>query len=237
MFKIFLTLFMMSAFASEEADKLMQATTIAVNQKIETHDTGFINLPHLMMQGRVVIRMKRTSFCFCTTLVNVSFEGSDRQEIKIESGDYINYIAKSNTPARAIEIKNMEGCNVTVESVTLLPRTFKPHSDSRYGGENAGNSYGAVSYAYQAFKYLEDWVSDQDRIAYLTPSIKVLGQAMAVLNVSPETSSSAREALSAVAKQLALDAPFIEKLISVETTYAIGVEITSVKSQIESMLK
>lgn len=231
-----LTCLTTNVFADDNGEKLIQPITIDVNQKIETHDTKFIILPNLMMLDRVVLRMKKSKFCFSKTKVEVNFEGSNRQEVTIQSRDFLNYVVNARTTAREIEVRSVEGCDVTIESATILPRPFKP-GNGRIDMGNASNSYAAVSYTYQAFKYLENWVTDQERISYLTPTIKVLGQAMAVLSVSAETSLKAREALVAVANQLNADSIFIEKLLSVETTYPVAVEISSVKAQIEGMLK
>lgn len=217
--------------------KVLAPVKISVDQKIRKYDTAFITLPNLMILDRVVLRMKKDFLCFAKTKVEVSFEGSAPQMINVQAGGLLNYVVKSDeTTAREIEIRSVEGCGVTVESATILPRVFKPGNTVGHLGQMT-NSYVAVSYTYQAFKYLENSVSDQDRISFLSPTLKVLGQALAVLSVVPETSTKAKEALQAVSNQLNADAPFIEKLMSIETTYPVAVEIESVKSQIENMLR
>lgn len=246
------TLILPMTFAHAEIDPgLVDIRPIVIKQEftVKDGDTKIIRLPRYAFLDRVSMEVNTGLFCGKNHF-SVSFEGYAHQNVDIKGGltGYRNKIISANVWARTLEIHNTSGCKIKVRKIEVLPRRwYQGRTQGRGNGQTHGQTRpvvvpvseaGAqVSFLLENILYIDNLVDDSDRVQFITPSKRVFGKALAVLNSAPETSQASLQAIKAVLEQLYAIRPLLDRLSSIEATFEVAQEIHSVETCLERMVR
>ena len=206
---------------------------------VKCGDTNIIPLPRFAFIDRMTMEVKTSPFCGDDQF-RISFDGQAHQTVQVAGGlkGWRTKIITVSARARNIEIYNSGNCKLKIRQINVLPRRFNQ------GGNSHGPVYypasdaaAHVSFLLESMLYLDSLMGDADRIQYISPSKKVLGKALSVLNTAPETSQAALKAIQDVIVHLQNIAPFIERLQTIETTFELAQEIQSTQVTLERMTR
>lgn len=235
---IFLTIcFSLGAFAQQEEVNL-NPIHFPDEVKIRKQDLTLISLPRIAFIDRIIMEIKISPLCGHGSF-DVTFDSMSKKTLHLP-GNVLGWrkkIINVSERARSIEIYNNLNCKLKIRNIQVLPRRYTFNNGGKPVYEANTDSAAHVNFILENLVFIESLVGDQDRIKYLTPTKKVLGNALSVINTSPETSQSARFAIEKVITQLNEIHPFIEKLQSIESTFDIAREILSAKQTLEKMIR
>lgn len=227
----------LSAFAQDpkHEEPTLPPIRLMEEVKVKSGDTGIIALPRYTFIDRMTLEIKTALLCGDDT-IRFSFDGNQSQNVLVNNGfkGWRTKIITVMANARNIEIYNSSSCSIRIKNIIVLPRRININQGHTLPRSEAA-SY--VSFLMETMLYLDSLVGDADRVTYISPSKKVFGQALTILNNAPETSTSSLNAIKEVIEFLNSATPFIEKLQTIESTFGIAQEIQSTKFALERMTR
>lgn len=235
---LFLLLILIStAFAQDpkHEESTLPPIRLMEEVKVKSGDTAILSLPRYTFIDRITLEIKTSLLCGDDS-VRFSFDGHQSQSVMVNNGlkGWRTKIITVMANARNIELYNTSNCTIRVKNIIVLPRRININQGYPVPKSEAA-SY--VSFLMETMLYLDSLVADADRVAYITPSKKVFGRALAVLNNAPETGAASLNAIKDVLEFLNSAAPFIERLQTIENTFEIAQEIQSSKVALERMIR
>jgi len=207
---------------------------------IRSHDTDVVALNRFMHIDRILIKAKSSTLCGPSNLlISVDGYAENKQPLWVPS----NLAARSfilemqGYSGRTLQIENEGSCKVTISSIKVLPRRpLKPTHGGGGGWTDPSDIAGYVSEVVDVAQMLQDYVTPQEVVSYLSAWKRLGGKAMSTINATGPSSSATRAALTALVQQLAKDEAFIDKLISSQFTQDLGYEMMEAKVAIERSL-
>lgn len=247
-FAILTLLFTVVAFAQEhepikEIEENITPIVMPETYQVKSGDTRIIPLPRYTFIDRLTFEVKTSLFCGSGNF-KMSFDGYSMRTVDFASGfnGYKTKIITADARTRTLEIYNTSNCSIYVKGITILPRRWQsgqghhPVPGGHHGGYFSEAS-AQVSFLFETLIYLNDLVSDHDRVTYLSPGKKVIGRALAVLNNTPETSQASLTAIKEVLDYLKMIRPLVDHLSTIETTFEVAQEIQSTEAALERMIR
>jgi hypothetical protein len=226
------------ASAQVETDEI-KLTPIKMPEEftIKSGDTKILPLPRFTFIDRLTLEVKTSAFC-SDDQFRISFDGESNQTVHVAGfSSWRTKIITATARARNIEIHNSSNCKMKIRQINILPRRFGQPGQNGPVYHPTSDAAAHVSFLLESMLYLDSLMGDADRIQYISPSKKVLGKALAVLNTSPETSQASLKAIQEVIAHLKSIAPFIERLQTIESTFELAQEIQSTQVTLERMTR
>lgn len=237
LFVLFMLILSSISFAQEDEVNL-NPIRLPEEFTVKCGDSSIIPLPRLAFIDRMTLEVKTSPFCG-EDQFRISFDGQAHQNVQVSGGmkGWRTKIITVSARARNIEIYNSSNCKLKVRQIHVLPRRMNqgPHHGPVYFPMSDAAAH--VSFLLESMLYLDSLVGDADRINYISPSKKVLGKALSVLNTAPETSQASLRVIQDVIVHLQNIAPFIERLQTIETTFELAQEIQLTQVTLERMTR
>lgn len=223
---------------SDEEFRPLPTIEIKQDYTIKSGDTVIIPLPRFTYVDRIMLDVRNNFFCKSSKF-RMSFDGSNLQSVEVSGGakGFRSKILTVNNSARNIEIYNETDCKIVVKNITVLPRRINAGYSSGAANISDSESVAHVSFLLETMRYLEELVSDQDKVEHISPAKKALGKALSALNTLPATAQASRTVILEVLTQFTKSQSFIERLLSINATYDIAQEIQSTLFILERMIR
>ncbi len=235
---LFFTLTLTSLTWAQEEEANLTPIRLPEEFTVKCGDTSIIPLPRLAFIDRMTLEVKTSTFC-SEDQFSISFDGLAHQNVMVSGGikGWRTKIITVSARAHNIEIYNTTNCKLKIREIHVLPRRMNqgPQHEPVYFPMSDAAAH--VSFLLESMLYLDSLVGDEDRLNYISPSKKVLGKALAVLNSAPGTSQASLKAMQEVIVHLQSLTPFIERLQTIETTFELAQEIQSTKVILERMIR